>query len=73
MIVSAGFDAHEADPLANLRLKEVDFAWATGQLADVADRHAKGRLVSMLEGGYDLRALAASVGAHVHMLMAAGR
>ena len=73
IIVSAGFDAHEADPLANLRLKEVDFAWATQMLTDAADRHCGGRLVSMLEGGYDLRALAGSVGAHVQMLMAAGR
>ena len=69
IIVSAGFDAHEDDPLANLRLKEEDFGWVTMQLADVADKHCNGRLVSMLEGGYDLRALARSVALHVKCLM----
>jgi acetoin utilization deacetylase AcuC-like enzyme len=71
VLISAGFDAHEADPLANLRLLEPDFAWATEQLCEVAARHAEGRIVSMLEGGYDLGALARSVGVHVKALMAA--
>jgi acetoin utilization deacetylase AcuC-like enzyme len=69
ILISAGFDAHEADPLANLRLVEADFAWATQQLLDVADRHCKGRVVSMLEGGYDLTALARSTAVHVKTLM----
>lgn len=69
VLISAGFDAHEADPLANLRLKEPDFAWATEEICKVAARHAKGRVVSMLEGGYDLAALARSVAVHVKVLM----
>ena len=72
VLISAGFDAHRDDPLANLRLTEPDFAWATAKIADVADRHADGRLVSMLEGGYNLTALARSVGVHVSALMQAG-
>jgi acetoin utilization deacetylase AcuC-like enzyme len=72
IIISAGFDAHEADPLANLRLVEEDFGWVTGKLADVANKHCGGRLVSMLEGGYDFGALARSVGMHVSRLMDAG-
>ena len=72
VLISAGFDAHEDDPLANLRLLEPDFAWATDKIADVAAKHAEGRLVSMLEGGYDLAALAKSVGVHVKTLMDAG-
>jgi acetoin utilization deacetylase AcuC-like enzyme len=72
LLVSAGFDAHRDDPLANLRLVEADFAWATMELAEVADRYAEGRLVSMLEGGYNLTALARSVGVHVRGLMEAG-
>jgi acetoin utilization deacetylase AcuC-like enzyme len=71
VIVSAGFDAHRRDPLANLMLVEDDFAWATGKLMEVAQKHAKGRLVSVLEGGYDLEALAYSVAAHVLTLMGA--
>jgi acetoin utilization deacetylase AcuC-like enzyme len=71
LLISAGFDAHRDDPLANLRLSEADFAWATMKLADVADRHTRGRLVSMLEGGYNLAALAKSVGVHVTALMEA--
>ena len=71
LFVSAGFDAHEDDPLANLRLREPDFAWATEKLAGVAAVHCRGRLVSMLEGGYDLNALARSVAAHVSTLMGA--
>lgn len=69
VMISAGFDAHAADPLANLSLDEEDFAWATRQLAEVARQHAGSRLVSALEGGYDLDALAASARAHVLALM----
>ena len=69
IVISAGFDAHEADPLANLRLTEPDFAWATEELVSLADKHAAGRVVSMLEGGYDLAALAKSVAVHVKALM----
>jgi acetoin utilization deacetylase AcuC-like enzyme len=69
IFVSAGFDAHARDPLANLDLVEADFAWATRELCALADRHARGRIVSTLEGGYDLRALAGSVAAHVRVLM----
>ena len=69
VLVSAGFDAHRADPLAQLALTEADFVWITRALCQLADRHAGGRLVSVLEGGYDLPALAASVAAHVRVLM----
>jgi acetoin utilization deacetylase AcuC-like enzyme len=69
VIVSAGFDAHHRDPLAEINLTEEDFDWATGQLMESADRHAKGRLVSLLEGGYDLQGLAFSVAAHVGRMM----
>jgi len=69
LIVSAGFDAHKADPLAQLRLEVADFAWLTGRLMDVARTHCQGRLVSLLEGGYDLDALADSAAAHVRALM----
>ncbi len=69
IIISAGFDAHMRDPLANINLLEADFAWATQKIMDVADRYAGGRVVSMLEGGYDLQALANSVAAHVTALM----
>jgi acetoin utilization deacetylase AcuC-like enzyme len=69
IIVSAGFDAHHRDPLAEINLTEDDFDWATGQLMARADRHAGGRLVSLLEGGYDLQGLAFSVAAHVGRLM----
>ncbi len=72
VIISAGFDAHRRDPLANLNLVEADFAWATGKLMDVADLRSGGRLVSLLEGGYDLDGLARSVAAHVLTLMGAG-
>ncbi len=71
LIVSAGFDAHMRDPLANLNLVESDFAWVTEQLMAFARRHAQGRLVSVLEGGYDLQGLAGSVAAHVAALMQA--
>jgi acetoin utilization deacetylase AcuC-like enzyme len=69
LILSAGFDAHKADPLAQLRLETADFAWITAALMGVADRHCGGRIVSILEGGYDLDALAASVAAHVRTLL----
>lgn len=69
LIVSAGFDAHKADPLAQLRLETADFGWITGQLLEVANRHCGGRLVSVLEGGYDLDALAASAALHVRTLL----
>ena len=69
VIISAGFDAHRRDPLANLRLDTEDFGWITGRLMEIADRRAKSRLVSVLEGGYDLQALAASAAAHVRQLM----
>lgn len=72
VLISAGFDAHADDPLANLRLTEPDFAWATAKIAEVAHKQADGRLVSMLEGGYNLAALARSVGVHVKALMEVG-
>ncbi len=71
VLVSAGFDAHRDDPLAQLLLDESDYAWVTGQLLDTARRHAGGRLVSTLEGGYDLAALGASAAVHVRALMSA--
>jgi len=70
VLVSAGFDAHRRDPLANLALDEADFGWVTRKLMALADKHAGGRLVSLLEGGYDLIGLAGSVEAHVDALMA---
>lgn len=73
ILVSAGFDAHRCDPLANLNWATDDFAWITGRICDVADRCCGGRVVSTLEGGYDLDALAASVSAHVSVLMERGR
>ena len=69
ILVSAGFDAHAADPLAQLELTTGDFTWVTHQLCDLADAHCDGKLVSTLEGGYDLDALAACVAAHVKTLM----
>ncbi len=72
ILISAGFDAHADDPLANLALREADFAWATAQLCALAARHCDGRVVSTLEGGYDLGALAASAAAHVRVLMERG-
>ena len=71
ILISAGFDAHRRDPLAQLMLIEDDYRWATEQLLAAAARHGGGRLVSALEGGYDLQALAASAAAHVRALMAA--
>jgi acetoin utilization deacetylase AcuC-like enzyme len=69
ILISAGFDAHVRDPLANINLVEADFAWATGKLMDIADKTCGGRVVSVLEGGYDLEGLARSAAAHVMMLM----
>jgi len=69
IVISAGFDAHRLDPLANLQLVEDDFGWATRKLMEVADASAGGRVVSTLEGGYDLEGLANSVAAHVTALM----
>lgn len=69
IVISAGFDAHWRDPLASINLRESDFAWATQKLMDAADRYAGGRVVSVLEGGYDLDALAKSTAAHVGALM----
>jgi acetoin utilization deacetylase AcuC-like enzyme len=72
ILISAGFDAHARDPLANLNLTEADFAWATARLCDLADKHCGGRVVSTLEGGYDLGSLASSAAAHVRVLMERG-
>ncbi len=68
LLISAGFDAHKDDPLANLSLVEDDYAWATATLMDAAQKVCGGRVVSLLEGGYNLDALAASVTAHVQTL-----
>jgi acetoin utilization deacetylase AcuC-like enzyme len=70
LLVSAGFDADARDPLAQLRLVPDDYAWITRRLVELADRHADGRIVSALEGGYDLDALREGVAAHVAELMA---
>lgn len=69
LIISAGFDAHTRDPLANLNLVEADFSWVTKKLMEIADSSAQGRVVSLLEGGYDLQGLSRSVAAHVTALM----
>ncbi|MBV8777525.1 MAG: histone deacetylase family protein [Alphaproteobacteria bacterium] len=71
VLISAGFDAHRSDPLAQLQLDEADYVWVTEQLVEIARRHARGRVVSSLEGGYDLVALGASAAAHVRVLMSA--
>ncbi|MEM8949331.1 MAG: histone deacetylase family protein [Pseudomonadota bacterium] len=68
VMISAGFDAHRADPLASMELVEDDFAWVTEELAALAKRHAEGRVVSVLEGGYDLAALTSSFLAHLNVL-----
>lgn len=72
ILISAGFDAHARDPMANLNFVELDFAWATERLCDIAQVSAAGRVVSTLEGGYDLQALASSAAAHVRVLMERG-
>ena len=71
VLISAGFDAHRNDPLAQLLLDEADYAWITERLIEMANRHADGRVVSTLEGGYDLDALRASAAAHTRVLMSA--
>jgi acetoin utilization deacetylase AcuC-like enzyme len=71
LYVSAGFDAHREDPLAGLRLTEADYAWITRELVTVANKHARGRIVSTLEGGYSLSALGRSVAEHIRELLAA--
>jgi acetoin utilization deacetylase AcuC-like enzyme len=68
IFISAGFDAHVEDPLAMLRFTEADYAWVTGRIKDVADKYAEGRIVSMLEGGYELSALGRSVVTHLKVL-----
>ncbi len=72
VLISAGFDAHRDDPLAGLNWTTEDFAWLTERICDMADKTCGGRVVSSLEGGYDLTALAASVAAHVRVLMERG-
>jgi len=72
LLISAGFDAHRADPLAGLNWEEADYIWLTHQLCDLAEKHCQRRVVSTLEGGYDLTALAASAAAHVQVLMERG-
>lgn len=69
LIISAGFDAHTRDPLGNINLLEDDYTWVTKKLMDIADTHCDGRIVSVLEGGYDLEGLARSASAHVMALM----
>lgn len=71
LITSAGFDAHKDDPLAELQLETDDYTWVTDELASLATRHSHGRIISQLEGGYDLDALAKSAAAHVRALMRA--
>lgn len=68
ILISAGFDAHSRDPLAQLEWVADDYAWVTGRILDIADRRCSGRVVSMLEGGYDLRGLSEGVAAHVGMM-----
>ena len=70
VLISAGFDAHREDPLANLKLTEADYAWVTRELIKVARAHADGRIVSSLEGGYSLSALGRSVAEHLRELIA---
>ena len=71
LFISAGFDAHRADPLANIELEDEDYGWVTRELCALAARHCAGRVVSALEGGYDLDALASSARVHVRALMEA--
>ena len=73
ILISAGFDAHADDPLAGLEWQTEDFAWLTQRICDLADQFCAGRVVSCLEGGYDLPALTASVSAHVGVLQERGR
>ena len=69
LLISAGFDAHKDDPLSSIRLVEDDFRWLTQELMDIADSYCEGSVISALEGGYNLNALAASVAIHVKTLM----
>lgn len=69
LLISAGFDAHKDDPLASIMLVEDDFRWLTEALMKIADRYCKGRIISVLEGGYHLNSLASSVAVHVKILM----
>ncbi|MCI0668557.1 MAG: histone deacetylase family protein [Methylococcaceae bacterium] len=69
MLISAGFDAHRADPLASLNFTDNDYAWVTRKLLDIADQYCAGRIVSTLEGGYNLKALASSTKAHVSEML----
>ena len=71
ILISAGFDAHRRDPLAEINLDAEDFSWATAKLMDIADRTANGRVIALLEGGYDLKGLADSASAHIRRLMQA--
>jgi acetoin utilization deacetylase AcuC-like enzyme len=71
LLISAGFDAHRDDPLGQIQLTEDDFTWVTERLMEIAGKHAGGRVVSTLEGGYDLGALSRSTAAHVQVLMQA--
>jgi acetoin utilization deacetylase AcuC-like enzyme len=68
ILISAGFDAHREDDMGQMGLVEADYAWITERVAEIADRHAQGRIVSMLEGGYNLSALGRSVVAHIRAL-----
>ena len=70
ILISAGFDAHRDDPLAHINLDEGDFAWVTQEIAALAEQFSQGRIVSTLEGGYDLQALADSTLAHLEVLAA---
>jgi acetoin utilization deacetylase AcuC-like enzyme len=72
IFVSAGFDAHREDPLANLKLTDEDYGWVTSKIVEVAARHAGGRVVSTLEGGYALSALGRSATEHVRSLTGLG-
>ena len=71
LFVSAGFDAHALDPLAGLNLQDSDYGWVTTKLMEIADKSTNGRLISALEGGYDLAALSSSVASHVEELVKA--
>ena len=69
ILISAGFDAHKDDPLAGVALLEADYQWVTRELMAIADRHCRGRIISVLEGGYNLKALESSVAIHVEALL----
>ena len=73
ILISAGFDAHERDPLAQLEVQDADYNWITREIGELATDHARGRIISILEGGYDLRALASAARAHVHGLQKSPR